>query len=149
MTDLSGMDLDWFFATKDGKIIHLATAGGDVPTEVDEYYLDDVADVLGELDGDDYDYIINPDLENILKANDRKPIMKYYLETFIDMAKMGIFSFDRSDINGNSNNYHFVAGPKDKFLSANDIQELKDCILVANKDIELSTFNIDEIQFNK
>jgi len=149
MNDLSGMDLDWFFTTKDGKIIHLASAGGDVPNEVDEHYLDEISDILGELDSN-YDYVINPNLENILKANNRKiPKMKYYLETFVEMAKLGIFSFDKTDINnGNDNNYHLVASPKDKFLSVYEIQGLKESILSTNKDIQMS-FNLDEIQFYK
>ena len=102
------LDIDWFF-TGNNEIAFVASAGGKLPETIAE---------LGEKNGilssyfrnlpEISDVIINPELKSILPD-----VNETYLSDFINMAKKGIYAFDKTVLNNFlDSNYHLVASPK-------------------------------------
>jgi hypothetical protein len=109
-------DLDIFF-TDSKKIIHLASGGGVLPeklTNTDEYnelVLSDLIRYNGSAYSD-FEIEINPNLQELLQIEEND--LNYYLKYFIEMAKHGFYSYDKTKL-GNFDDYtfHLVAKPKE------------------------------------
>lgn len=111
-------------AKKDGSLIHIATAGGRIPSYVytnifnhtTRYELKNSQEELGG------QVRINPNLESILGLSLDKNLdtdigtaMDLYTHDFTEYAKRNCFSFDRTHISHPlTNHYHLVAAPPDE-----------------------------------
>ncbi|MGL6127558.1 hypothetical protein [Chryseobacterium artocarpi] len=140
------LDIDWFF-TGNNEIAFVASAGGKLPETIAE---------LGEKNGilssyfrnlpEISDVIINPELKSILPD-----VNETYLSDFINMAKKGIYAFDKTVLNNFlDSNYHLVVSPKNplklKDLSPNVIE----VILKAQFNNELKDMKqINVFKFNE
>lgn len=101
------LDIDWFF-TDNNEIAFVASAGGKLPEAIAK--LEEENEILSSFFRnlpEISDVIISPELKNILPdVNDT------YLSDFINMAKKGIYAFDKTVLNNFLNsNYHLVAIP--------------------------------------
>ena len=115
---LTNHDIDWF-GIVNGVYIHVASAGGDIPSQVNDIErLKDIHRQISLLP----DIYTNEAIEynetgiaNIL-SQDSIGLMErsQYIESFTAMARKGFVSFDRTNIgNPNDNQYHLVCKPKD------------------------------------
>jgi len=140
------LDIDWFF-TDNNEIAFVASAGGKLPTTIAN---------LGVGNGDLSSYfrslpeiseiIINPQLKDIIPdANEA------YLSDFINMAKKGIYAFDKTILNNFfDSNYHLVVNPKTPLKLENLSSEILEIILKTRLDEKLkNTKRIDISKFNK
>ncbi|GEN76921.1 hypothetical protein [Chryseobacterium hagamense] len=113
------LDIDWFFTDK-LEIGFIASAGGKLPDTIAElgngnqilssYFrsLPDISEV-----------IINPKLSEILQTS----VNEIYLLDFINMAKKGLYSFDKTKLNDFlDTSYHLVAKPINS-LRLNDLPQ--------------------------
>lgn len=108
------LDLNIFFRDNE-KIIHLASAGGELPINLlntDEYndsFFDEIIELESEIEVD-----INPNLLEILGTNSENQFnLEQYLYDFVEIAKKGIYSYDKTYIDDpESKKYHLVAKPK-------------------------------------
>lgn len=113
-------DIDWFISDGNNRPIHVASAGGILPSlilnrNITNEYNRECVNQLPYL----YNNIfINPNLEeiiapyyhadNIMQEN----YMENYLHSFMHFAKKGFFSFDKTKINDpDDTTYHLVAYP--------------------------------------
>lgn len=120
------LDIDWF-VTDSENVGFVASAGGKLPETILE---------LGDQNGMLSNYfrnlseiseaVINPRLNEILQT----PTDKAYLSDFVNMAKKGLYSFDKKVLNNFSDpHYHLVASPK-KPLKLKDLpQDVLDILL--------------------
>jgi len=115
---LTNHDIDWF-GIVNGVYIHVASAGGDIPSQVNDIErLKDIHRQISFLP----DIYTNEAIEynesgiaNIL-SQDSIGLMErsQYIESFTAMARKGFVSFDRTNIGDpNDNRYHLVCKPKD------------------------------------
>ncbi len=102
------LDIDWFFIA-DQNIAFVASGGGKLPQSVAKSLEKNKMlasffrslPVISEI-------IISPDLNKVVMT----PINDQYLADFVDMAKKGLFSFDKTVLNDFSeSHYHLVAKP--------------------------------------
>lgn len=105
-------DIDWFFELN-GKPVHVASAGGELPTVINDRdklrEIQHVVSTLADINTTD-DIYINPKLVNRLRDNNIA--LDDYLQSFMEMAKKGFISVDRSNIgNPNDSMYHVVCVP--------------------------------------
>ncbi|RXM64843.1 hypothetical protein [Chryseobacterium sp. CH25] len=130
-------DLDLFFTDPLWGKVHLATAGGHVRDEIfnDPQHVETKMNLRKSTCTADYDYLVNPNLDRILRLEDREFDFKkfdkdMYLRDFIFYAKKGYFSFDKTYINNPLDfHYHIVAYPVLSANSLNDHQLEKDEII--------------------
>lgn len=131
---LETTDLDWFVQVNN-RCIHAASGGGIIPNIViqnDEKNMEIRNRVIGE-PSKNYKFELNPHLRNILNLEDRKediafllstlgiefgddPIQVYidkvYVNSFVEFAKKGFWSFDKTNVQNYSDRmYHLVARP--------------------------------------
>lgn len=103
------LDIDWFFTDGDN-IGFVASGGGKLPETVSKSRdnIEEIANYFRSLPvvGD---AIVNP---NLSKAMGGRMVDDRYLVDFIDMAKRGLYAFDKTVLNSFSEtNYHLVARP--------------------------------------
>jgi hypothetical protein len=120
-------DFDLFFVCCgfSPALIHIATAGGFINRRI--YTNPDHAKIRARLrdpsNVEKFDYRLNPNLDEILFQNASNSGMDRgtYLVDFVEYAKSGCFSFDRTYISESNNFlYHLVAYPviTENYLSA-------------------------------
>lgn len=114
LIDQVTLDLDIFLKSPFPHFsgIHIATAGGVLPERVAEFDIQfDQNAILFTKFERQYNYRLNPNLNEIVyfeSAFNRE----LYIEDFIDKARKGFFTFDKSDINAPFDKfYHLVAYP--------------------------------------
>ncbi|BEV04471.1 hypothetical protein [Chryseobacterium gambrini] len=119
------LDLDIFFKDSN-KYVHIATGGGQIPNTLasldissEEFKELNLESLYGENEID-----INPTLSDILNIEN----LESYLVDFIKYAKLGFYSYDKTNIGDFKNqNFHLVAKPKNgkKLLELyNEIEKL-------------------------
>ena len=105
-----GLDIDWFTIAAPNVILHFASGGGFVPDEIDSNTFQ-ISNVLLSMPEISPVVIINESLRkfvSIANINDYDT----YIKSFVDYAKRGIFSYDKSILNDYGNSlYHLVASP--------------------------------------
>ena len=110
---ISNHDIDWFCIVN-GTYIHVASAGGSLPSQInDDERLRQTQHQVGLLQDIYSDNEIEFNEEGITAAigNDAKGRVQY-VESFAAMARKGFASFDRSNIEDPSDNrYHLVCKP--------------------------------------
>ncbi len=115
-------DIDWFFTDQSGRIFHIASGGGILPKRIQEDDNNRLISGVLRLISAEFKTEINQNVINIIGYQDQSPERRdLYFESFINFAKLGLFSFDNS-ILGNFENqkYHLVAKPTNGFLNYND-----------------------------
>jgi hypothetical protein len=108
ITEQQTLDIDWFF-TNDEDIAFVASGGGKLPESVAKSSANNklLTSFFRSLPAKS-DVIINPKLNQIIT----NPITERYLADFIFMAEKGLFSFDKTVLNGFlGSQYHLVAKP--------------------------------------
>ncbi len=131
---LYSMDIDWFCIIG-GVLCHVASAGGMLPELVnDRDKLRTIQKRVFEMSivFDEDDIIVN---KNFLdeRFGDNGESKREYLASFLNMAKRGFVSMDRTEvIDPNSQIYHIVCYPRHQFVVSNidGIQEVEGNILV-------------------
>lgn len=116
--DSFAYDLDLFLTDSTWGKIHLATAGGHVRDKIynDPEHLETKIN-LQKSTNFNYEYKLNPNLDEILKLGDREMNFRkfdkdMYLRDFIFYAKKGYLSFDKTYVNKPLDfHYHLVAYP--------------------------------------
>lgn len=104
-------DLDIFLCDSD-KFIHLASAGGMLPERAvnSDIYNNLVIEELSQ-DNSDFEIEINPNISELLNLTDDG--LADYLVSFVEMAKKGFFSYDKSKLGDfEDQTFHLVAKPK-------------------------------------
>lgn len=103
-------DLDLFFRDNE-KFIHIATAGGQIPTFLanndilNEAFAAEIKQSIGNSQ-----IQTNPNLLQILQLTEDR--LEYYLQDFVEMAKRGFYSYDKSKLGSFENRlFHLVAWP--------------------------------------
>lgn len=114
-TYLTNHDIDWFCIVN-GVYIHVASAGGGIPSQInDDETLRDIQYQVALLEDiyTDEDIVYNDEaIGNVLGENGAKN-REQYIESFKAMARKGFASFDRTNIADFSDNrYHLVCWPK-------------------------------------
>ncbi len=131
---LETTDLDWFVQVNK-RCIHAASGGGIIPKIVmqNNTVNDEIRDRVSIESSKDYKTELNPHLREILNLEERKddfafllstlgiefgddPIQTYidkvYVNSFVEYAKKGFWSFDKTNTHNYSDNmYHLVARP--------------------------------------
>lgn len=114
-TYLVNHDIDWFCVV-DGVYIHVASAGGQLPSQINDdeslreaqYQVEQLPDLYSD---EDIEYNENA-INNVAGINGFKG-RQQYLESFTAMARKGFASFDRTNIaKPSDNHYHLVCKPK-------------------------------------
>lgn len=113
---LYSMDIDWFCIIN-GIFVHIASAGGFLPDEVNDreklrenqYLVNQMDDIFN-----DNQIIVNWDFLHARfgyeESSDEN--IRNYLESFISMSRKGFVSLDRTHLeNPNDNTYHIVCMP--------------------------------------
>ena len=107
-------DIDWFCIVN-GVYIHVASAGGQLPSQINDderlknaqYQVEQLPDIYSD---EEIEYN-EAAISNVL-GNDAKSRAQY-IESFTAMARKGFASFDRTNIaNPLDNHYHLVCKPK-------------------------------------
>ncbi|MFN8296695.1 MAG: hypothetical protein U0T69_10900 [Chitinophagales bacterium] len=104
-------DLDIFLRDSD-KFIHFASAGGMLPEGAvnSDVYNNLVIEELSQ-DNSDSEIEINPNISELLSLTDDD--LTDYLASFVEMAKKGFFSYDKSKLGDfEDQTFHLVAKPK-------------------------------------
>ena len=121
---LHSKDIDWFCIIN-GIFVHIASAGGILPEEVNDreklrknqYLVNQMDDIFN-----DDQIVINWDFLHARFGNNvgsEENIMNY-LESFIKMSKKGFVSLDRTHLEDpNDNTYHIVCMPN-KIITLSD-----------------------------
>jgi hypothetical protein len=103
-------DLD-IFLRDSNKLIHFASAGGLLPIRTinsDEYNDLIIADI--SRDQSEFEIEINANLLELLNLNQDN--LERYLASFIEMAKKGFYTYDKSKLgNFEDQTFHLVAKP--------------------------------------
>ena len=104
------LDLD-IFLKDSNKYVHIATGGGQIPDNL--ALLDASSQEFKDLKLDNIfnesEIEVNPLLREILNIEE----LENYLEDFIKYAKLGFYSYDKTNIGDFKNfNFHLVAKPK-------------------------------------
>lgn len=110
---LQSKDIDWFFKCGSA-YVHIASAGGYLPKEVNnreklraiQYKVSQLPYLFSV-----QKIVVNEKLINQMLNNKPKSILAY-VESFVDMARRGFVSLDRTNIAEPSDNrYHIVCRP--------------------------------------
>lgn len=137
-------DIDWFFTDQSGRIFHIASGGGILPKRIQENDNNRQISGLLRFISAEFKTEINQNVINIIGYQDQSPVRRdLYFESFINFAKLGLFSFDNS-ILGNFENqkYHLVAMPVKGFLHYNEFVRFTGVELpVVKTEIKIDDFN--------
>ncbi|MGE8431846.1 hypothetical protein [Chryseobacterium joostei] len=140
------LDIDWFF-TDNNEIAFVASAGGKLPETiaklgVENGVLSSYFKGLPEIS----EIIINPQLKDIIPD-----VNEAYLSDFINMAKKGIYAFDKTVLNNFfDSNYHLVVNPKTPLKLEDLSSDILEIILKTQFDEKLkNTKRIDISNFKK
>jgi len=115
------IDLDWFAIDENNNVIHFASGGGKLPQIIRESVEEDrslrmFVRSLPQISG----VILSKDLSNYVDLGDQKG-REAYLHDFTNMARRGLFSFDKTYPGKQvSHLYHLVCIP-DKRLVLKDL----------------------------
>ena len=140
------LDIDWFF-TDNNEIAFVASAGGKLPETIAN--LEDQNGILSSYFRnlpEMSEIIINPHLKDIIPdANEA------YLSDFINMAKKGVYAFDKTVLNNFfDSNYHLVANPKTPLKLEDLSPDILEIILKTQLNENLkNTKRIDILKFNR
>lgn len=111
---LSTRDIDWFCKINN-KFIHVASAGGLLPSSINDRIINEKLQILvSELP----DIYTNDQLsynEEFLnkRFNNNTEAIEDYVRTFKEMAKKGFYSYDRTNFSEKfEDSYHLVVYPK-------------------------------------
>ena len=109
-------DIDWFFVVN-GVYIHVASAGGNIPSQINnvnrlreiQYQIEMLQDIYTN-----EEIIYNEQaITNIISQTGVEE-RSQYIESFRAMSRKGFVSFDRTNIGDpEDNKYHLVCRPKD------------------------------------
>ncbi len=127
---LEYVDLDWFSPDGRGAIAHFASGGcGFVPDKALELFhaLDECWEFLFSLPNVTEAIVIEKNLSEFESDNMRDR----YLESFVNMASKGFYSFDVTELVNQSDQYKLVAAPQ-KELTLDDIPTIVKEVLVKN-----------------
>lgn len=131
-TYLMNHDIDWFCVVN-GICIHVASAGGMIPNQVnDDETLRGIQHqvaLLEDLYSDDEIVYNEGAIAGVLGESGAKARAQY-VESFAAMARKGFASFDRTNIEYlNDNRYHLVCWPRGmgKKPQGLDLLSLNDC----------------------
>ena len=106
-------DIDWYFKDGNGNLIHVASAGGRLPKIIEEN--DELMDIIHSQILDlptQFEESINPNLGQFVSFNSNEA-RELYLEDFVNMARKGIISIDKTKLgNFEDTTYHIVAYKK-------------------------------------
>ncbi len=156
---ISTHDIDWFVIIN-GKLIHVASAGGRIPELIKEDLLKPlifVANLPILKDIQEINTVDSGFLSNKLRISGQEEV-DAYLQTFKFMAQKGLYSFDRTNVSNNEDNsYHLVAWPSNDAGRAFEVGQ--DCpILKIDNDVidfdqprnlqEVALFEIIERELN-
>jgi hypothetical protein len=130
-------DIDYYVFHRKLGLLHFASAGGRLPRIIESN--DELMTAIhGEVieSPNRFEYELNPNLQRILNIESDQ--VESYSREFIEMAKRGLLSFDRTYINDpEDQTYHLVAWPKeareDPFLFFEVISRLENNNLIFNK----------------
>ncbi|CAI9675549.1 MULTISPECIES: hypothetical protein [Elizabethkingia] len=139
------LDLNIFFKD-DKKIIHLASAGGDLPINLlnSDEYNETFFEELIQLEPI-FEIQINPNLIEILGNDENQINIEQYIYDFAEIAKRGIFSYDKTFLsNPESKKYHLVAMP----LNPDKLNISSEKLIKINQIISTS-FEIQNFEFIK
>lgn len=108
-SEIHTRDIDWFCAIN-GIYVHVASAGGNIPNFINNYSVlrpsQRAAEALVDINTDDEIHINEAFLRG-MNVN-----LEHYLPSFVRMAKKGLYSFDRTNVdNPEDDHYHLVAWP--------------------------------------
>ena len=106
-------DIDYYVFNLKIGLLHFASAGGRLPSIIEGNDLNNEQLHLAILElPSSYEIEINPNLTEITGLSGQQ--LETYLADFISIAKRGLFSFDKTNINvQQDSNYHLVAWPKE------------------------------------
>lgn len=152
-------DIDWYFKDSNNNMVHVASAGGRLPKIIEQN--DELIDRIHAqvVDSPDlsinlfssFEVEINPNLSDIVSLGIEENAREFYLESFIEMAKKGFISIDKTKLNDfEDTNYHIVAYPKNIKPNNQDPSpiiefEFFDSLIISNKSVNLNdwgSFNL-------
>lgn len=110
-------DIDWFFKLN-GKAIHVASAGGKLPQSIkDRNKLREIQYKVSTLKDINTSEEIHKNKKLFESYSNDSLVMDDYLQSFIEMAKKGFISVDRTNIaDPNDSKYHIVCIPDKKYF---------------------------------
>jgi hypothetical protein len=106
--DQEVLDLDWFAVDADGRILHFASAGGVLPASVavSQEALALLVEHFGSLPE-----TLQADAVQVAPSIKQEKGIRY--DSFLDYARRGLFSFDKTDLGSRLNScYHLIARPQ-------------------------------------
>ncbi len=106
------LDIDWFAIDLDMNIAHFASGGGVTPTGFEIQHCDQLLEYLEETPTLMDDIIISSQLGKYIafKTDQEK---KRYIKAFSDMARKGLYSYDKTILNALADpRYHLVTAPR-------------------------------------
>jgi len=134
-----GLDIDWFFLDKEKRICFAASGGGIVPSNYTNGPDDRLTEYFRQLPILNSDFLLNKKLETI-KNISYKSLLNRMSFDFIQMARRGIYSFDKTILNDQFNpKYHLVARPKGELVSLDSVPiDIKNKLLktVLNENVD-------------
>ena len=113
---LSSHDIDWFCAVNDF-YIHVASAGGDIPSQINDVESLKEAQfqvaLLPDIYTDEEIEYNEAAIKNVLGPDGLKG-REAYIESFTAMSRKGFISYDKTNVGDPTDNrYHRVCKPKD------------------------------------
>jgi hypothetical protein len=114
LTEQYSRDIDFYVLNIHLGFLHFASAGAKLPSIIEGNDLNNEELHLAVLELPfDFEYEVNPNLGEILELNEEQ--LTTYRADFVEMAKRGLYSFDKTKINNQEDQtYHIVAWPKQK-----------------------------------
>ncbi len=111
---LTNHDIDWF-CNVNGIFIHVASAGGRIPDQINDdeslRKIQNKVELLEDIYTDDEIVYNEAAITNVLGVNNAKGRAQY-IESFTAMARKGFASFDRTNIaDSDDKQYHLVCMP--------------------------------------
>jgi len=143
-------DIDWFYRINH-IWIHAASVGGELPNKVnDSIITSEIQHIVSNLPyiyEQQQLYFNETFLQQRFEKRENDEAIYNYLSSFIDMARKGFSSFDRTNLYDISDNkYHLVVRPKDEFLDGTDLAANKRLNeIMPSVQIELNILSIAEI----
>ena len=106
------LDLD-LYLNDPKKRIHIASGGGRIPNRIAEFdsVIEEFKETVEEM-SEVEEIEVNPNLIELLNLNENS--LQTYLESFLDKARKGFYSYDKTKLeNKQDYTFHLVAKPKD------------------------------------
>jgi hypothetical protein len=141
-------DIDWYFKDGNGNLIHVASAGGQLPKVIEEN--DELMDIIHsqiiELPTQ-FEESINPNLVQFISFRTTEA-RELYIEDFVKMARRGLISIDKTILgNFEDTTYHIVAYKKNT-IEDNIFHNIYDRFISTEKIIDVDNpnpFNLFEL----